>query len=206
MGPPGFRGRGGGGGGGFRGGGGGFGGGGGRGGGFRGGGARGGRGGRGGYQDYGPPAEVMELCHFVHPCEDDLVCKCTNQKIPYFNAPLYLENKQQIGKVDEIFGSIKDYYVSVKLSDDMKSKSFTKDTKIQRNYYLFKGFYLNLKELAEEEGAEEVDEEEEGEEVEEEEVLEVEEEAVVEVAFEEVDVGEGEDFEVVEDFAVDVGK
>ena len=49
------------------------------------------------------------------PCEDDLVCKCTNEKIPYFNAPVYLENKEQIGKVDEIFGPIKEF-VSLSLS------------------------------------------------------------------------------------------
>lgn len=32
--------------------------------------------------------------------------KLTNEKIPYFNAGIYLENKTQIGKVDEIFGPI----------------------------------------------------------------------------------------------------
>ena len=43
----------------------------------------------------------------MHTCEDDLVCKCTQErKVPQFNAPIYLENKQQIGKVDEIFGPI----------------------------------------------------------------------------------------------------
>jgi H/ACA ribonucleoprotein complex subunit 1 len=29
--------------------------------------------------------------------------------IPYFNAGIFLENKQQIGKVDEIFGPMKQY-------------------------------------------------------------------------------------------------
>ena len=52
---------------------------------------------------------VSELGHFIHPCEDDLVLKCSNEKIPYFNAPLYFENKQQVGKVDEIFGPINDF-------------------------------------------------------------------------------------------------
>ena len=42
----------------------------------------------------------------LHPCQDDLVCRSTNEKIPYFNAPMYLENKEQIGKVDEIFGHL----------------------------------------------------------------------------------------------------
>lgn len=46
----------------------------------------------------------------THTCEDDLVVKSKmDEKVPYFNAPIYLENKQQIGKVDEIFGPIRDY-------------------------------------------------------------------------------------------------
>ncbi|XP_037316995.2 H/ACA ribonucleoprotein complex subunit 1 [Pungitius pungitius] len=107
-----------------RGGGGGFGGG--RGGGF----GRGGGGGRGGFrqQDYGPPEYVVALGEFVHPCEDDIVCKCTTEenKVPYFNAPVYLENKEQIGKVDEIFGQLREFYFSVKLSDNMRASSFKK--------------------------------------------------------------------------------
>lgn len=74
--------------------------------------------------------QVKELGYFSHACQDDLVCKCTLDDIPYFNAPIYLDNKKQIGKVDEIFGSIKDYSVSVKLSDDVKVKSFTPNQKV----------------------------------------------------------------------------
>jgi rRNA processing protein Gar1 len=46
-----------------------------------------------------------------------LVVKADVEEVPFFNAPIYTENKQQIGKVDEIFGSIKDY-VSVVLCVD----------------------------------------------------------------------------------------
>merc|ERR1719225_187036 len=59
-----------------------------------------------------------------HTCQDDLVLKVTQTDVPYFNAPIYLENKQQVGKIDEIFGSLRDYFVSVKLQDDVKAKSF----------------------------------------------------------------------------------
>ena len=45
----------------------------------------------------------------MHPCEEDLVCKGSIEKVPYFNAPIYLENKSQIGKVDEIFGPMNSY-------------------------------------------------------------------------------------------------
>ncbi|XP_028660948.1 H/ACA ribonucleoprotein complex subunit 1 [Erpetoichthys calabaricus] len=114
---------------------------GGRGGGFNRGGGRGGfgfggrgggrgRGGGGGFhrQDFGPPEYVVALGEFMHPCEDDIVCKCTTEdnKVPYFNAPVYLENKEQIGKVDEIFGQLRDFYFSVKLSENMKASSFKK--------------------------------------------------------------------------------
>lgn len=52
------------------------------------------------------PIEVGEVSH---PCQDELVLKCTHSRVPYFNAPVYLENKQQVGKIDEILGPITDY-------------------------------------------------------------------------------------------------
>lgn len=48
----------------------------------------------------------MTMGTVLHPSEGDLVCKSTNEKIPYFNAPIFLENKSQIGKVDEILGPV----------------------------------------------------------------------------------------------------
>jgi len=103
-----------------------------RGGGFRGrggGGFRGRGGGRGGF-DQGPPAMVIDYCTFMHSAQEDLVCKVTHKDVPYFNAPMFLENKTQIGKIDEIFGNLTEKYVSVKLSDNMKASSFKADTKI----------------------------------------------------------------------------
>ena len=55
---------------------------------------------------------VAEVGAMMHSCEDDLVCKSTlDEKVPYFNAPIFLENKQQIGKIDEIFGPIHEYVI-----------------------------------------------------------------------------------------------
>ena len=62
---------------------------------------------------------LLELGHVLHPCEGDLVCKCTNEKIPYFNAPVYLENKSQIGKVDDIFGPMTDFVSLVECKDNI---------------------------------------------------------------------------------------
>ena len=83
-------------------------------------------GGRGGF-DQGPPERVIDLGKMSHTCQDDLVVKVTQKDVPYFNAPIYLENKQQVGKVDEIFGTLRDFFVSVKLQGDVKAKSFDKD-------------------------------------------------------------------------------
>ncbi|KMT15627.1 hypothetical protein BVRB_3g056190 [Beta vulgaris subsp. vulgaris] len=113
-----FRGARGGGGRGDRGGRGGFGGRGGRGGGF------GGRGG-GGFRDEGPPAEVIEISTFVHACEGEAVTKLTHEKIPYFNAPIYLQNKTQIGKVEEIFGPINESLFSVKMMEGIVATSYS---------------------------------------------------------------------------------
>ncbi|CAJ2672111.1 Gar1/Naf1 RNA-binding region protein [Trifolium pratense] len=113
--------------------------GGGRGGGFRGGrdgGFRGGRdgggfrgrpGGRfgGGFRDEGPPSEVVEVSTFIHACEGDAVTKLTNEKIPFFNAPIYLQNMTQIGKVDEIFGPINESYFSIKMMEGIVATSYS---------------------------------------------------------------------------------
>ncbi|KAJ8915829.1 hypothetical protein NQ315_004642 [Exocentrus adspersus] len=125
---------------------------GGRGGGGRGGGGRGsfGGGGRGGFGggrgrnfDQGPPDQVIPLGYVDYSVQDDLVCKVEIQDVPYFNAPIYLENKEQIGKIDEIFGNIRDYSVTVRLGEDMKAGSFKKKQKTQRNYFLYNGFFPN---------------------------------------------------------------
>ncbi|KAL9557362.1 hypothetical protein MBANPS3_001436 [Mucor bainieri] len=92
------------------------------------GGARGGFGG-GGYNQ-GPPAEVVPMGAFVHACEGEMVCKSINPKIPYFNAPIFLENKSQIGKVDEILGPLNEVYFTVKMQEGMIAKSFKADDKV----------------------------------------------------------------------------
>lgn len=89
--------------------------------------------GRGGFNrnfDQGPPESVVLFGVYDYPCQGDLVCKAQIEDVPYFNAPIYLENKSQIGKVDEIFGNIKDYYVSIKPSENIKAESFKKDNKL----------------------------------------------------------------------------
>lgn len=67
---------------------------------------------------------MIPLGYVTHPCQDQIVCKVTIADVPYFNAPIFLQNKQQIGKIDEIFGTLKDYSVSIQLGEGMKASSF----------------------------------------------------------------------------------
>ena len=60
--------------------------------------------------DEGPPEHVVESGTMLHLCEDMIVLKsATKKQVPFFNAAIFLENKKQGGKVDEISGPIKDY-------------------------------------------------------------------------------------------------
>ena len=54
-----------------------------------------------------------EVGTYLHPCENDLVCKSSIARVPYFNAPIYLENKSQVGKIDEIFGPFNEFVSSM---------------------------------------------------------------------------------------------
>ncbi|EFJ32482.1 hypothetical protein SELMODRAFT_266974 [Selaginella moellendorffii] len=106
--------------------------GGGRDGGFRGGGRRGGggfrggfRGGARGFRDEGPPEEVVAISTFSHACEGEAVVKLVaDAKIPKFNAAIFLENKAQIGRVEEIFGPINEPFFSIKMQDGIVATSY----------------------------------------------------------------------------------
>merc|ERR1719253_1143600 len=77
----------------------------------------------------GPPDQIEEVGEFQHDCENEMICKCTNERIPHFNARIFLENKEEVGKVDEIFGPINSFYFSVKMQEGMKAESFKKGKK-----------------------------------------------------------------------------
>ena len=67
----------------------------------------------------------------MHPVESEMLCSLvTPTRIPYFNAPIYLENKTQIGKVDEILGPINEVFFTVKMESGMVASSFKKEDKV----------------------------------------------------------------------------
>lgn len=88
----------------------------------------GGRGGRT-FAPQGPPDRVFEMGSFIHACEGDIVCRSINEKVPYFNAPIYLENKTQVGKVDEILGPLNEVFFTIKPSEGVQATSFKEGDK-----------------------------------------------------------------------------
>lgn len=74
---------------------------------------------------------ATEMGTFVHAVEGEMLCSSMiPDKVPYFNAPIYLQNKSVIGKVDEILGPINEVYFSVKMGEGMVANSFKKGDKV----------------------------------------------------------------------------
>lgn len=76
-------------------------------------------------------AFLSEMGSFLHSVEDEMLCSSLIvDKVPHFNAPIYLQNKSVIGKVDEILGPINEVYFSVKMGEGMVASSFKKGDKV----------------------------------------------------------------------------
>jgi H/ACA ribonucleoprotein complex subunit 1 len=90
------------------------------------------RGGRGGYNSGGAggdptrPSAVIPLGTFVHASEGMMVCKgaTADSAVPFFNACVFLENKQLVGRVDEILGPVNQMFFSVKPEQGVVATSF----------------------------------------------------------------------------------
>jgi H/ACA ribonucleoprotein complex subunit 1 len=68
---------------------------------------------------------------FVHAVEGEMLCASVNpDRVPWFNAPIYLQNKSVIGKVDEILGPINEMFFSVKMNEGMVAGSFKTGDKV----------------------------------------------------------------------------
>ncbi|ELA42548.1 uncharacterized protein VICG_00300 [Vittaforma corneae ATCC 50505] len=92
--------------------------------------------------------ESVHLGTLVHPAGDLLVLKLGHRDIPYPNAPVLFE-KQQIGKIDEVFGPVDDVYVSVKLDPSRKAADFTANSKFEayKDKFIFKDRFLPREEV-----------------------------------------------------------
>ncbi|KAL7712033.1 H/ACA ribonucleoprotein complex subunit [Entamoeba marina] len=98
--------------------------------------SRGGRGfnnrGRQSFNRYDKPTgELISFGKYIHAAENTMVFKSTStEQYPAFNAPVLNANKQEIGKVGEVFGPLNDYYFSVVPTEGVKASSFQPDEQI----------------------------------------------------------------------------
>ena len=67
---------------------------------------------------------VAAAGEIMHVCEGDYVCKSLLDRIPQFNAFMYLENISQVGKIDEVFGPVNNVMFTVKPSEGFTATSF----------------------------------------------------------------------------------
>ena len=91
-----------------------------------------GRGGpRGGGSFHQDPGELTEVGEVMHSCEgNQLLCKATVQKVPWFSKPVSLEGGGEIGRVDEILGPVTGHMFSVTTSSGVNPDSITAGTKV----------------------------------------------------------------------------
>lgn len=93
-----------------------------------------GGGGGGGYDNKRPrfqadlnPNNLVPVGKVSHVADSKVVCKVTLQdQVPMFNQPVFLENKQHLGKSDEIFGQLSNVLMSVDLVETIKPDSVDK--------------------------------------------------------------------------------
>ena len=61
-------------------------------------------------RDEGPPQELVEVGEVMHSSEDNqLLCKATASRVPWYSKMAYLENKAEVGTVDEVLGPVSDF-------------------------------------------------------------------------------------------------
>lgn len=85
---------------------------------------------RGGFQSYGPPDTLIELGTFKHAAEGDMVYVSSESRVPKFNSSIYLASKSEIGKCDEIFGTVRDPCFTVKPGSGIIATSFKTGDKV----------------------------------------------------------------------------
>jgi H/ACA ribonucleoprotein complex subunit 1 len=81
---------------------------------------------------------VIEVATFSHECEGDLIAMLTTDKIPLLARMVYTENKQLIGKVDDVFGPMGCCGLCVKpdANSGIKASSFKKGDKVSSVVHL----------------------------------------------------------------------
>lgn len=88
----------------------------------------------------GPPQSVVVVAEVTHDCEGQIVAMIKGEAVPLLARMIYTENKQLIGKVDDVFGPMHTPGIAVipDANSGIKSSSFKAGDKVrQLNSSLF---------------------------------------------------------------------
>ena len=91
------------------------------------GGSRGGfRGGRGGGQrrDAGPPSTVVQIGKVEKIVEGKIICECTHRDVPILRRKVYYQNKNELGNIEDVFGTTANVGFVIELPESIKADSF----------------------------------------------------------------------------------
>jgi H/ACA ribonucleoprotein complex subunit 1 len=80
--------------------------------------------------DQGPPEYVDVVAEFSHACEGMLICNVVGGNVPLLMRSIYLQNKNKIGKVDDVFGPMSKPGLAIKPDDGVKAESFKAGDKL----------------------------------------------------------------------------
>ena len=80
--------------------------------------------------DQGPPEYVEVVAEFSHSCEGLLICNVLGGQVPLLMRSIYLQNKNKIGKVDDVFGPMSKPGLAIKPDEGVKAESFKAGDKL----------------------------------------------------------------------------
>ena len=88
----------------------------------------------------GPPQSVVVVAEVTHDCEGQIIAMIKGEAVPLLARMIYTENKQLIGKVDDVFGPMHTPGIAVipDANSGIKSSSFKAGDKVS-NSILFLG-------------------------------------------------------------------
>ena len=78
----------------------------------------------------GPPEYVDVVAEFSHACEGLLICNVVGGNVPLLMRSIYLQNKNKIGKVDDVFGPMSKPGLAIKPDEGVKAESFKAGDKL----------------------------------------------------------------------------
>ena len=86
-------------------------------------------GGRGGFNQ-GPPAQVSPVATYANTVEGLICCMLDDKKVPLLMRSIYTQNKNLIGKVDDVFGPVTAPGIAIKPVDGINQDSFKAGDKV----------------------------------------------------------------------------